>query len=121
MTLVPDGAYRPIYYLILCLTFYLSADFADSQLKSLIGELASANFDPYLTSVGGSGLGILSPHGRKSLNDENPADGPITPPETPSDQADGPLSTKSLRDHFVSVNTEDLNQWADARGRWMFV
>ncbi|KAI0696794.1 cystathionine beta-lyase [Cytidiella melzeri] len=103
VTLIPDG-------------------FSETQLKALIDDLAAANFDPYVTSVGGSGLGILSPYGRAALNSGLPADGPITPPETPEEQGtEGELSAMSLRERFNSLKTEDLNQWAEERGEWMFV
>ena len=120
VTLVPDGMSFP-QSASFPLHPHLFPDFSDDQLKSLINDLSTANFDPYITSVGGSGLGILSPYGRKPLETATPADGPITPPDTPSDQIDGGLSPKTLREHFVTIKTEELNQWADARGRWLFV
>ncbi|KAI0346577.1 cystathionine beta-lyase [Trametopsis cervina] len=86
VTLVPDG-------------------FPEGDLTALLRDLQTANFDPYLTSVGGSGLGILSPHGRKPLDAD----------------ADGTSSIQGLQDHFSSIKDEDLTRWVEGRGPWMYV
>lgn len=96
-------------------------------MSALIRDLEGAKFDAYLTSVGGSGLGILSPYN----NSPDPAESsgePLTPPETPAkNDADGGggggdgLEAKDMREQFCEVTTDELSQWANARGRWLFV
>lgn len=93
----------------------LRAGYPASQLDALAKELSATNFDPYLTAVGGSGLGVLSPYDHESFATDLPT--PLTPPETP---ADGPVKTP-LRDEFDAVSTEELSKWAEGRGRWLFV
>ncbi|KAJ2925518.1 hypothetical protein H1R20_g11578, partial [Candolleomyces eurysporus] len=44
-----------------CAVTLIPDDFKDGDLQTLIDELIRQDFHPYLTSVGGSGLGILSP------------------------------------------------------------
>lgn len=97
----------------------LFTDFSANQLQSLISELATNDFDAYLAAVGGSGLGILSPYNHGTLSAMNPGayTGPITPPETPEEGLEG----KTLREQFTAVGTEKFAQWADGRGRWLFV
>ena len=121
MTLVPDGASaKSLLPLLVHLTlFQFRPDFPRNYLDALVRELQAANFDPYLTSVGGSGLGILSPYNHASSLS---GDEPITPPETPAENdLDGELGTSALREQFCNVATQELHQWADARGRWLFV
>lgn len=83
--------------------------------------MAGDKFDPYLTSVGGSGLGILSPYSQSLPV----ASGPVTPPETPNGQ--GKLTTdvdapsEPLRTSFETTDINELAGWADALGRWLFV
>ena len=91
-----------------------------TQLQSLSADLVSESFDPYLTAVGGSGLGILSPYNSDSSTSSEAGTftGPITPPETPGN---GDISLQTLRQQFSSVDVEQLGQWADERGRWLFV
>jgi len=72
-----------------------------------MGALSSDAFVPYLTSVGGSGLGILSPY--------NPPQQLATPPEG----TDG--TTKLLDDFFVGKTKAELAAWADSLGRWLFI
>lgn len=63
-------------------------DFQDSVLQQLLKDLIEEKFDPYLTSVGGSGLGILSPypqhrHSSTKISGGAEVPGQVTPPETP--------------------------------------
>jgi len=69
--------------------------------------LSNEKFVPYLTSVGGSGLGILSPY--------NEPQQLATPPEG----TDG--AVELLRDTFASKATSELSGWVDSLGRWLFV
>lgn len=99
----------------------MNPDFKEETLQDLISALASDNFDPYLTSVGGSGLGILSPYRQSPPM----VSGPATPPETPNGQGipatEVDTSPAPLRMSFESKNMDELAGWADGLGRWMFV
>ena len=101
----------------------LRADFPTSKLEALRANLRAENFEPYFTSVGGSGLGILSPydHGAGAPAHTNFFTGPITPPETPSELADGAAEEKPLREQFSIVDPAKLGDWADKQGRWLYV
>lgn len=99
-------------------SYTIRAEFTASELDALAKDLSAANFDPYLTAVGGSGLGILSPYEHESLTKPTESATPLTPPETP---AEDPAKTPLLRDEFANVSAEELSKWAEQRGRWLFV
>jgi len=80
----------------------------ESVLRALTEELASSGFRPYLTSVGGSGLGILSPY--------DPANYAVASPK-----GESPDHPPSLREVFEAQGIEELTAWAEQRGRWMYV
>ena len=99
----------------------LDTDFKESILQDLIAALSNDNFDTYITSVGGSGLGILSPYGQHS----HPGSAPVTPPETPNGnlkalEADS-TAPEALHTCFETKSVGDLAGWAEGLGRWMFV
>lgn len=75
-------------------------------MGALTEELIGSGFRPYLTSVGGSGLGILSPY--------DPAN---RSPSTPGTLGQQP----SLREALEAQDTEELTEWAEKRGRWLYV
>jgi hypothetical protein len=77
----------------------------ESVLRALIEALTSSGFRPYLTSVGGSGLGVLSPY--------DPANYAVA-----SSNSDQPAS---LREAFEGKKIEELAEWAEQRGRWLYV
>jgi hypothetical protein len=98
-------------------------DFKPDALRDLLSSLTEAQFVPYVTSVGGSGLGILSPYGQYRMDDKGAA--PITPPDTPgvfgkSLELEEPLPDP-LRASFDSKTVLDLGNWAETRGRWLYV
>ncbi|KAJ7039593.1 Cys/Met metabolism PLP-dependent enzyme-domain-containing protein [Mycena alexandri] len=107
-----------------CAVTLVPDDFEEGALDKLLAELVNEKFVPYLTSVGGSGLGILSPYTPPNLAQPQPQtavpSGQVTPPETPGlvqiDAAD-PL----LRLAFEKQGLSDLTQWANGLGRWMYV
>ncbi|EKM57772.1 uncharacterized protein PHACADRAFT_251611 [Phanerochaete carnosa HHB-10118-sp] len=101
-----------------CAVTLVPDEFTASELEALAKDLSAANFDPYFTAVGGSGLGILSPYEHESFTKPAESVTPLTPPETP---AEGPAQTPLLRDDFAAVSTEELSKWAEQRGRWLFV
>ena len=84
-------------------------DVEDSVLGALAKELISSGFRPYLTSVGGSGMGILSPY--------DPANLGLDSPSTPGSQVQRP----SLREALEAQGVEELTEWAEQRGRWLYV
>ncbi|KAH6909047.1 cystathionine beta-lyase [Coprinopsis sp. MPI-PUGE-AT-0042] len=103
----------------------------DEELNALIDELIREGFHPYLTSVGGSGLGILSPYPEHRTRGSDPqpprqgAGGPATPPETPTpDVAERhkkqALASDPLRPTFETAATTDLAEWATGLGRWLY-
>jgi hypothetical protein len=97
-------------------------DFEESTLQNLVADLLRESFDTYLTSVGGSGLGILSPYGqhRKPVNHYSlEGRGQVTPPGTPTckDNRD----SIPLRTLFETRAISELTTWADGLGRWGFV
>ena len=80
----------------------------ETDLHALIEALANAGFQPYLTSVGGSGLGVLSPY--------DPANYAVT-----SSKTENPDQPPSLREAFEDKRIEELAGWAEQRGRWLYV
>ena len=77
----------------------------ESVLRALIEALTSSGFRPYLTSVGGSGLGVLSPY--------DPAKYAVA--------SSNPDQPASLREAFEGKKIEELAEWAEQRGRWLYV
>ncbi|KZT07708.1 cystathionine beta-lyase [Laetiporus sulphureus 93-53] len=101
-----------------CAVTLVPDDFRDLSLQALISALEGSGFRTYTTSVGGSGLGILS-----SYDYEYPPN-TITPPGTPRDEdirADAIDAVPSLHEHFTGISIGSLPQWAEDRGRWLYV
>ena len=73
-------------------------------------KLRADNYAPYLTTVGGSGLGIFSPY--HAGNYENP----LTPPE-----GETAVVRESLRAAFETKDRIQLSEWADKSGHWLYV
>ena len=108
-------------------------DIEAPDLKNLKDELIRKGFQPYLTSVGGSGLGILSPYdyhsNHRNISGQRAARaGQITPPETPNtgDESSIRLNVgnaagilESLRPSFGSI--PELSSWAESLGHWLYV
>jgi len=105
-----------------CAVTLVPDDFKETVLQDLIVALSNDKFDTYLTSVGGSGLGILSPYGQRL----QPESGPVTPPETPNgnakpvDAGDG-APPEPMRAVFETNAVGDLAGWAEGLGRWLYV
>jgi len=119
-----------------CAVTLVPDDFKETTLQNLTTDLLREGFEPYLTSVGGSGLGILSPYGRQHhRRDHTPPaviPGQVTPPEMPDVPAQDiaseeihdvypDLVSHSLRSSFETRNDSELASWAEGRGRWLFV
>ncbi|KAG0708199.1 Cys/Met metabolism PLP-dependent enzyme-domain-containing protein [Suillus ampliporus] len=96
-----------------CAVTLVPDNLSESSLRELMAALSTDSFVPYLTSVGGSGLGILSPYNQPPRL--------ATPPETPHEGADGAGAIELLRDTFAEKATSELTGWADSLGRWLFV
>jgi hypothetical protein len=79
----------------------------ESVLRALIEGLTSSGFHPYVTSVGGSGLGVLSPYDPANYAASSNPENPDQPP--------------SLREAFEGKRIEELAGWAEQRGRWLYV
>lgn len=96
MTLIPDGK--------LPWTISLTVAFSEQSLDALIADLTESGFHPYLTSVGGSGLGLHRPQPAKDV------------------AAEGGDETfhVSLRMAFRGIPKEQLDSWATAQGKWVF-
>jgi len=120
-----------------CAVTLIPDDFEDERLQDLISVLIRESFQPYLTSVGGSGLGILSPYAehrnRGSQVHRPPGEfGQVTPPDTPLPReppqpeivdgyAKGASDLDPLRASFVSSTVAELPEWASGLGRWLYV
>ena len=100
--------------------FYPLVGFKDSELSEVMAELRSDGFEPYLTSVGGSGLGVLSPY--HPINISTTAS--LDPSDTPAD-SNGDLVANHdmdlLRAAFESKGVLELGGWSENVGRWLFV
>jgi hypothetical protein len=104
--------------------FHFFLDFEQAHLDHLISLLGEDGYDTYLASVGGSGLGILSPYNRNA--ESHLDDGPVTPPETPAlggspGDDDGVRLYRSQRAAFESKSPAELVEWMESRGRWLYV
>ncbi|TFY73068.1 hypothetical protein EWM64_g10944 [Hericium alpestre] len=97
-----------------CAVTLIPDDLDESILRELVDSLSDTAFVPYLTSVGGSGLGFLSPH-----QPDNYA-GPVTPPETPG-EGEREVRRASLQAAFEEKAIPELAEWAAGRGRWLYV
>ncbi|GBE88259.1 cystathionine beta-lyase [Sparassis crispa] len=103
-----------------CAVTLVPDDFHDSHLQALVSALEAKKFQSYLTAVGGSGLGILSPYNHEPES----YGGPVTPPDTPYEDADSDTDRRDslpLREQFTTIGIDQLPTWAEARGRWGFV
>jgi len=127
VTLVPDG--EDIGPLKMGSTLdFRHAAFEENTLQDLIADLIHDNFEPYYTSVGGSGLGVLSPYGEHYATDPRPLVtlGQVTPPGTPNPSRqvgtdiDGD-APNPLRSTFEAKDSMELAAWAESRGRWLYV
>ncbi|TFK27161.1 cystathionine beta-lyase [Coprinopsis marcescibilis] len=112
-----------------CTVTLIPDDFKEESLDSVMDELIREGFHPYLTSVGGSGLGILSPYPEHRARGSDPHPprqnvGQATPPDTPSEIPEGRAkgtAFDSLRPTFEMASTEDISAWATSLGRWLYV
>lgn len=100
-----------------------------------MNDLIRENYEPYITSVGGSGLGILSPHPEHHnrgafaarTHKHTQAEGQVTPPDTPAPEGAQLNDTAAtgeaemLRVSFETSSVEGLTEWANGLGKWLYV
>ncbi|KAJ3828466.1 Cys/Met metabolism PLP-dependent enzyme-domain-containing protein [Lentinula raphanica] len=104
-----------------CAVTLIPDDFSEALMTDLLSELVECGFDPYLTSVGGSGLGILSPYPEhRNTNVTVNAPGQVTPPETPDETADR-IDGGSFQSLFETKSLSELTGWANDLGKWLYV
>ncbi|KAH9945309.1 cystathionine beta-lyase [Epithele typhae] len=106
-----------------CAVTLVPDEFQAASLVSLISALEAQDFRPYITAVGGSGLGILSPYDPINFDDDGETDAspPLSPPMTPGTNREDGALPRSIRARFENVGTEELSQWATGRGKWLYV
>ncbi|KDQ53198.1 hypothetical protein JAAARDRAFT_197679 [Jaapia argillacea MUCL 33604] len=110
-----------------CAVTLVPDSFQEDNLRDLVEALLQDDFQPYMTSVGGSGLGILSPY---ALPPRRPL-APATPPETPNQQQEpgfagledntSAASSEPLRSQFEEKSTSELSDWVESHGPWLYV
>ncbi|KAI9000507.1 cystathionine beta-lyase [Trametes punicea] len=104
-----------------CAVTLVPDDFAEDALHSLISTLEAQGYRPYVTAVGGSGLGILSPYDPIAVDPEDDGSPPLSPPMTPQpNRVEEPLRP-SIRRRFESLDISELSAWASGRGKWLYV
>lgn len=95
------------------------------MLSSLLSSLTKEGYTPYLTSVGGSGLGILSPYAqhRNPSQEGETTSPPLTPPETPGEVSEDAIEADrcSIGETFEGKEVGQVSEWAEGLGRWLFV
>ncbi|KIM54345.1 hypothetical protein SCLCIDRAFT_31139 [Scleroderma citrinum Foug A] len=99
-----------------CAVTLVPEDFPESSLSSLVANLCDKGYIPYLTQVGGPGLGILASHTTALL--------PITPPEPAAGdgEVDGVRNeSETLAALFAQKPKSELGPWMDALGPWAHV
>ncbi|KAF9077457.1 hypothetical protein BDP27DRAFT_1356931, partial [Rhodocollybia butyracea] len=104
-----------------CAVTLIPDNFSEASMKNLLVELSQCRFDPYLTSVGGSGLGVLSPYAEHRSLGAGVSRGQVTPPETPDEAEDVPPNYDSIRASFETKSTSELPGWAHDLGKWLYV
>lgn len=82
-----------------------TTDMSEETLASLTQSLRDDGFEPYLTSVGGSGLGVLQSR--------------VTAVDVRS-REDGETNHIPLRKAFQSIDATGLEAWAERTGEWIF-
>ena len=105
MTLVPDGTFWQYGSESRILSVVSYTDFHDEKLQTLISTLLADGYQPYVTAVGGSGLGILSPYD-EIVADEDDDSPPLSPPPRPKLRPKGRVGLSRVL---------DLRRWPRAR------
>ncbi|KIM33447.1 hypothetical protein M408DRAFT_326161 [Serendipita vermifera MAFF 305830] len=81
-----------------CAVTLIPDDFYDDSLKILVDKLTEAGYRPYLTTVGGSGLGVY----------------PVVGDPSPEER-------EELKAAFVEEPRDNLAKWAEKQGGWLYV
>ncbi|KAH7884666.1 Cys/Met metabolism PLP-dependent enzyme-domain-containing protein [Phlebopus sp. FC_14] len=108
-----------------CAVTLVPGDFSSSLLASLVDSLKAQGFVPYLTEVGGPGLGILSIVSRPPVTD-GLVTAPATPPETPHPASEGTqlgdgTEGEVLEAIFSKKSKTELGPWVEGLGSWAYV
>lgn len=85
--------------------------FPESSLEKLISALRAQGYEPHLTSIGGSGLGVLAPRPNELAK--------LITGEGTVEQ--GTKGIPVLRGVFEGMEKGGLERWAEGRGRWLYV
>ncbi|KAH8920513.1 cystathionine beta-l [Atractiella rhizophila] len=89
-----------------CAVTIIPDDFSDALLGRLTTQLADKGFAPYLTSVGGSGYGIQLPNGKRDAVRSEGGNEAFTLPGL---------------ERFKLARPEQLSDWAESNGKWIYV
>ncbi|CEQ41179.1 SPOSA6832_02871 [Sporobolomyces salmonicolor] len=91
-----------------CAVTLVPDDFPAASLGSLQSALAASGFETYVTTVGGSGLGVVVPPSSSSSS---------------SALSEGGAEASRVPDvkRFEEAGSEELVRWAEAAGRWTYV
>ena len=122
VTLVPDSMYYSLHDLpLIDGVVHTRTDFSEEKLRQVVDDLNNEGFEVYLTSVGGSGVGVLSPYA--AMNKPSAYLMPAIPLETSSENAEEQEHeyVNQLKVPFESQSITELPSWAEQRGRWLFV
>ncbi|KAG6334057.1 hypothetical protein ID866_5031 [Astraeus odoratus] len=99
-----------------CAVSLLPDSCSEASLEALVAGLRDKGYVPYLTQVGGPGLGILASRATSML--------PITPPElsTPSAESHNTLDEdgNALVTVFTQKSKTELSSWIDNLGGWAY-
>ncbi|KAI6045307.1 Cys/Met metabolism PLP-dependent enzyme-domain-containing protein [Pisolithus marmoratus] len=98
-----------------CAVTLVPDDFSESSLSSVIATLQEKGYVPYLTQVGGPGLGILISQ-NTSL--------PMTPSESAVSDIESngePSEGETLAAQFAQKSKAELGSWIDGLGDWAYV
>lgn len=77
---------------------YILPDFQEDSLAAVTDKLVEAGYNTYLTSVGGSGLGVYPVSGDPSN-----------------------LAQDNLKQVFINKAKIELASWAESQGGWLYV
>lgn len=88
-----------------CAVTLIPDEFDDNKLADLVNDLQNDGFRPYLTSVGGSGLGIMHTKAEAVDGQASESGEPVHVP---------------LQKIFQDVDAEALEKWAEHTGEWLF-
>ncbi|KAI6008440.1 Cys/Met metabolism PLP-dependent enzyme-domain-containing protein [Pisolithus marmoratus] len=99
-----------------CAVTLVPDDFSESSLSSVIATLQEKGYVPYLTQVGGPGLGILISQNTSALP-MTPSESAVSDIESNSGLSEG----ETLAALFAQKSKTELGSWIDGLGDWAYV